>query len=928
MRKISYKLAAGFMAAALAFTGVPFVGSLHDTGTVMAAENSNADAQTTYTFGHGGSETQLAPGVYTVPVRMINLSSVNSADQTYDSFSRSQYSMAWQCIANDGNVQVKVYQDGTASVTMDLRSVTYKLGENTLTDMAMDWTVYQDFDTYLHTPSKGDAFVKEWTKAARVDETTHFVFENNNTGVSKEKDAPTQITYKVPNTDRNAVLVRMWIDAMNISQDAAFYFDWKDAVKEEGVQTENTAILDASDLQQDKTYLVPASLKKSTDISSDSAAAAAIAKYVELTVDEDEKYQLTADLSSVSMAGLVDWCQDIQYYDGTFPLNDNAKWKDVTVQAEKEVDQSLGEGTKTVPTRISFPMPEAMQAELEDSGNVSGGVYIKMYVEAMNYSPSAYIQLDFANAKEKGDPTMTYQVTGSSRVNLFGKYDVNASVSVEDGKISGVTVEGSGFGGTHADYNKTKLATAAEGMSENLKGKYDTDQAGIYSVDTVSGATVSSEAIRNAVLTALDLEVPVEEIPEAPESVEAGTYTIEISNITDVVSHSLIENDRADAVLLVDENGTMELQYQMISSTEKEPLQVLGMNGYYKNNDRTSKSNLTTEGAVYQYEKENTYGWDVVTDVRIPLAGELASQYYTNVYLYVDAMKNLGAEKPEEISGVLFDKGYFNIDSTITLYWDTLEKVDSSSVDKSELEELHDFAMTVIGNASGKYTDADKTAAEEAREMAAEIILNSDATAAQVSAAVTNVRNLLADLLPTDNGGTETPPQNQNTGQNQNVSQNQNTSRNPNTGAGTQTAALQTGRTYTVGGNTYQATSAGTVTAKTVASKKTVKIPATVTINGVKAKVTAIGNNAFKKAKKKLTKVTIGANVTTIGKKAFAGCRKLKKVTVKSKKLTKVGRKAFQGINKNAVIKVPKKCRKAYTKLFKNKGQARTVMIR
>lgn len=920
MRKISYKLAAGFMAAALAFTGVQFVSGLFDTGTVLAAENSDADTQKTYSFGYGESKTNLTPGVYTVPVKMINLSNVTNAGQTYDSFSRSQYSMAWQCIANDGNVQVKVYQDGTASVTMDLQSVTYKLGENTLTDMAMDWMVYRDFDTYLSTPSKGDAFVKKWTKAARVDETTHFVFENNNTGVSKEKDAPTQITYKVPNTDRNAVLVRMWIDAMNISQDAAFYFDWIDAVKEEGVQTENTAILDASDLRQDKTYLVPASLKKSTDISSDSAAAAAIAKYVELTVDEDEKYQLTADLSSVSMAGLVDWCQDIQYYDGTFPLNDNAKWKDVKVQAEKEVDQSLGEGTKTVPTRISFPMPEDMQAELEDSGNVSGGVYIKMYVEAMNYSPSAYIQLDFANAKEKGDPTMTYQVTGSSRVNLFGKYDVNASVSVEDGKISGVTVEGSGFGGTHADYNQMKLATAAKGMSENLKGKYDTDQAGIYSVDTVSGATVSSEAIRNAVLTALDLEVPVEEIPEAPESVEAGTYTIEISNITDVVSHSLIENDRADAVLLVDENGTMELQYQMISSTEKEPLQVLGMNGYYKNNDRTSKSNLTTEGAVYQYEKENTYGWDVVTDVRIPLAGELASQYYTNVYLYVDAMKNLGAEKPEEISGVLFDKGYFNIDSTITLYWDTLEKVDSSSVDKSELEELHDFAMTVIGNASGKYTDADKTAAEEAREMAAEIILSSDATVAQVSAAVTGVRNLLADLLPADGGEAQVPSQNQNVGQNQNNAQ------TPSANTGAQTS-LTAGATYKAGKNTYQVTSDGTVTVKKVANKKSVKIPSAVTINGKKVKVTAIANNAIKKAKK-LTKVTIGANVTTIGKKAFAGCKNLKKITVKSRKLTKVGKKAFKGINKKAVIKVPKKCRKAYTKLFKNKGQAKSVQIR
>ena len=930
MRKISYKLAAGFMAAALAFTGVPFVSGLFNTGTVLAAENSDADTQKTYSFGYGESETNLTPGVYTVPVKMINLSNVTNAGQTYDSFSQSQYSMAWQCIANDGNVQVKVYQDGTASVTMDLQSVTYKLGENTLTDMAMDWMVYRDFDTYLSTPSKGDAFVKKWTKAARVDETTHFVFENNNTGVSKEKDAPTQITYKVPNTDRNAVLVRMWIDAMNISQDAAFYFDWKDAVKEEGVQTENTAILDASDLQQGKTYLVPASLKKSTDISSDSAAAAAIAKYVELTVGEDRKYQLTADLSNVSMAGLVDWCQDIQYYDGTFPLNDNAGWKDVTVLDEKEVNQSLGEGTKTVPTRISFPMPDAMQEELADSGNVSGGVYIKMFVEAMNSSPSAYIQLDFANAKEKGDPTMTYQVTGSSSVEQFGTYDVNTTVSVEDGKIARVEVSGDNWLGTHVVTNQAMLASAAKGMSENLTGKYDTDVDGIANVDTVTGATYSSTAIRDAVMNALGMEIPVEEIPEVTDEVknglEEGVYKVTMKNITDVVAHSLVETETADAWVIVDEDGNMDLQYEMVSSTLKEPLQVLDFNGYYKNNDRSSADNLTREGAVYQFEKEDIYGWDVVTDIRIPLTGEVSSQYYINTYLYVDAMSNLGKDEPEEIEGVLFDNGRFNIDSTITLYWDTLEKVDSSNVNKAELEVLHDFAVSVIGDTSGKYTDADKTAAEEAREMAAEVILNSDATASQVSAAVTNVRKLLANLLPADGGETQTPSQNQNTGQNQNVSQNQNASRNPNTG--TQTAALQTGNTYTVDGNTYQATSAGTVTVKTVANKKSVKIPATVTINGVKAKVTAIGNNAFKKAKKKLTKVTIGANVTTIGKKTFAGCRKLKKVTVKSKKLTKVGKKAFKGINKNAVIKVPKKCRKAYTKLFKNKGQAKTVTIR
>lgn len=141
-------------------------------------------------------------------------------------------------------------------------------------------------------------------------------------------------------------------------------------------------------------------------------------------------------------------------------------------------------------------------------------------------------------------------------------------------------------------------------------------------------------------------------------------------------------------------------------------------------------------------------------------------------------------------------------------------------------------------------------------------------------------------------------------------------------------AALQPGSTYAAGGNTYRAASADTVTVQSVANKKTVKIPAYVTVNGVKAKVTAIGKNVFKKAKKKLTKVVIGANVTTIGKKAFAGCKKLKKITIKSKKLRSVGKKAFKGISKNAVIKVPKAKKKAYTKLLKNKGQARSVIIR
>lgn len=68
--------------------------------------------------------------------------------------------------------------------------------------------------------------------------------------------------------------------------------------------------------------------------------------------------------------------------------------------------------------------------------------------------------------------------------------------------------------------------------------------------------------------------------------------------------------------------------------------------------------------------------------------------------------------------------------------------------------------------------------------------------------------------------------------------------------------------------------------------------------------------------------------VTQINAKAFSGCSKLKKITVKAKSLTKVGSKALKGIYKKAIIKVPKAKRKAYTKLFKGKGQAKTVKIK
>ena len=137
-------------------------------------------------------------------------------------------------------------------------------------------------------------------------------------------------------------------------------------------------------------------------------------------------------------------------------------------------------------------------------------------------------------------------------------------------------------------------------------------------------------------------------------------------------------------------------------------------------------------------------------------------------------------------------------------------------------------------------------------------------------------------------------------------------------------------------------------------NKETTKItiPSVVSMDGVKFKVTDISDNAFNGCKKlksvtigksvttignkafskctSLKKITIPAGVAKIGKKAFYGCKKLKTITIKSKKLNSksVGAQAFKGLHKKAVIKVPKKQKKAYTKWLRKKGITKKMKIK
>ena len=120
--------------------------------------------------------------------------------------------------------------------------------------------------------------------------------------------------------------------------------------------------------------------------------------------------------------------------------------------------------------------------------------------------------------------------------------------------------------------------------------------------------------------------------------------------------------------------------------------------------------------------------------------------------------------------------------------------------------------------------------------------------------------------------------------------------------------------TYAVSNVNKKEVTVKSVPASTKKAKK-ITIPATVKINGVSYKVTAIGKNAFKGAKAKT--IVLGKNITTIEKAAFANCKNLQSLKVNSK-LKKVAKGAFKGCKKK--IKVSGKSKKANVKLLKKSG--------
>lgn len=442
-----------------------------------------------------------------------------------------------------------------------------------------------------------------------------------------------------------------------------------------------TVTLNGTVFEIGKTYIVPLTLKNAHNLEQDSAAVACPGKFGTLTFDEDGTPKLQTNLRSVTVGTLTDYAYNFKVYQGTKPSGNTV---DADVVATQVVPKADGSGDHEVPETISFAIPK-------DAFDATG-VYLSMYVDAMGYAPDAYLQIDYAGAKESGDASLNYTTeVSTAEVEQFGNYNVASQVTVTDGRITNVVLEGNDFKGTHADDNEMYLnkaingTSSIKGMKDRLIGLYMNDAQKLNDLDTVTGATYSSNAIKTATMNALGVKIEQEVIPDASEETPApGLYLIDIKDRTAVVDHGLVgESKKASAYLRVDNDGKMWLSYKMVSGTTGEPLYVLGYNGYYPNNDTTQA--LSTDGVTYSTETMDvpTIGeHTVVTDITVPLDG-VRQTYVNNVYLYVEAMKNLDGE----VSGVFFDQGKFNIDSTITLYWDTLSKFDNIDNPVSKLSD-------------------------------------------------------------------------------------------------------------------------------------------------------------------------------------------------------------------------------------------------
>ena len=161
-----------------------------------------------------------------------------------------------------------------------------------------------------------------------------------------------------------------------------------------------------------------------------------------------------------------------------------------------EKDKITGNSTK-----VRFNIPEAAKT--------ADGVYVSMKIDAMNgNSMDAYLKINYADiGKNSSEGTKENTVS----ISQFGGYDIKTVVTYKDNKVTDLEVTGENFAGSFAVPNqRAYLPKAINKIKEQVIGLNIKDQTAFDKIDTVSGATTSATAIKNAVIESLGLKVKEE----------------------------------------------------------------------------------------------------------------------------------------------------------------------------------------------------------------------------------------------------------------------------------------------------------------------------------------------------------------------------------------------------------------------------------
>ena len=182
----------------------------NNSTTVTSEETATtATADTTYPLGTGTYANTLAPATYSVPLKMFKFSTNTSNEGYFED--NSNLSMAGSCVSEPATIVL--HEDGTATMTVKLGTVSFAGAQG----YGSDWSIYQDYDNARTSSATVTRLAAQIDAYSRV--------------TGGEEKYVSQITFKLPQTDRNGAYVHMYIEAMGSWQDALFALNWKDATR-------------------------------------------------------------------------------------------------------------------------------------------------------------------------------------------------------------------------------------------------------------------------------------------------------------------------------------------------------------------------------------------------------------------------------------------------------------------------------------------------------------------------------------------------------------------------------------------------------------------------------------------------------------------------------------------------------------------------